>query len=73
MCATQALRERVGELIPSTQAELREVVEEYGDVVIGEVKVEQVVGGARGIKSMVWLGSNLDANEVRPCRCRCCR
>lgn len=50
-------------LIPETQKELKSLVEEYGDVVIGDVNVSQVVGGARGIKSMLWLGSNLDANE----------
>lgn len=58
-----ALRDRVAELIPSTQAEVKSLVEEYGDVVVGDVNVSQVVGGARGIKSMLWLGSNLDANE----------
>jgi len=51
-------------MIPGTQAEVKSLVEEYGDVVIGDVTVKQVVGGARGIKSMLWLGSNLDANEV---------
>lgn len=61
--SSSALRERLETLIPTTQQEVRGLVEEYGDVVIGDVTVEQVVGGARGIKSLVWLGSNLDANE----------
>ena len=34
-------------LIPETQKELKSLVEEYGDVVVGDVNVSQVVGGAR--------------------------
>ena len=30
-----------------------------------QVTIDQVIGGARGIKSMVWETSNLDADEVR--------
>lgn len=29
-----------------------------------QVTIDQVIGGARGIKSMVWETSNLDADEV---------
>lgn len=57
------LFDRVSELVPKEQARLRNLVEEYGDVIVDEVSVDQIVGGARGIKSMIWLGSNLDANE----------
>lgn len=32
-----------------------------------QVTIDQVIGGARGIKSMIWETSNLDADEVRLC------
>lgn len=57
------LFDRVSELVPQEQARVRGLVEEYGDVVVDKVTVEQIVGGARGIKSMIWMGSNLDSNE----------
>lgn len=36
---------------------------EHGNKVIGEVTLDQVYGGARGIKSLVWEGSVLDSEE----------
>jgi citrate synthase len=36
---------------------------EHGSKVIGEVTLDQVYGGARGIKSLVWEGSVLDSEE----------
>ena len=36
---------------------------EYGNKVVGEVTLDQVYGGARGIKSLVWEGSVLDSEE----------
>jgi citrate synthase len=36
---------------------------EHGSKVVGEVTLDQVYGGARGIKSLVWEGSVLDAEE----------
>jgi citrate synthase len=38
-------------------------VKKQGDEVIGEVKVSNVIGGMRGLKSMLWEGSVLDADE----------
>lgn len=35
----------------------------HGSKVIDQVTLDQVYGGARGIKSLVWEGSVLDANE----------
>ena len=58
---------------PDLKATLREVVPEKrellkqvkakGDSKIGDVTVSQVVGGMRTLKSMVWEGSVLDADE----------
>ena len=36
---------------------------DYGSKVVGEVTLDQVYGGARGIKSLVWEGSVLDSEE----------
>lgn len=38
-------------------------VKEHGNDSIGEVTVSSVIGGMRGLKSMVWEGSVLDPNE----------
>jgi citrate synthase len=39
------------------------LLRDYGSTVIGEVTLDQVYGGARGIKSLVWEGSVLDSEE----------
>ncbi len=57
------LFERVSELVPQKQAELKEVMANHGDKVLGEVTVSQAVGGARGVKCMLWDTSLLDAEE----------
>lgn len=50
------------ECIPAKR-ELLKKVKAQGDKVIGQVKVENTIGGMRGLKAMVWEGSVLDANE----------
>lgn len=50
------------DIIPEKRELLREVKSKAGKK-IGDVKVENVLGGMRGLKSMVWQGSVLDANE----------
>lgn len=44
-------------------AEMKPFLKEHGDVIIDQVTIEQVFGGMRGIKSMLWETSLLDANE----------
>ena len=39
-------------------------------MVVGDVKVENIVGGMRGLKAMLWEGSVLDPKEVRPSHAR---
>ena len=39
------------------------IKEKYGDKSLGEVTVNQALGGARGVKCMVWETSLLDAEE----------
>lgn len=42
---------------------MKKLRKEYGSKVVGEVTLDQVYGGARGIKSLVWEGSVLDSEE----------
>lgn len=49
--------------VPARQAEIKKLKSEYGSKVLGEVTLDQVYGGARGIKSLVWEGSVLDSEE----------
>lgn len=49
--------------VPQKQKELAALKKEHGKKVIGEVTIDQVIGGARGVKCMLWETSNLDANE----------
>ena len=46
-----------------TTSTLTSCPREHGNKVIGEVTLDQVYGGARGIKSLVWEGSVLDSEE----------
>lgn len=43
--------------------EIKTLVKSYGTKVIDNVQIEQVYGGMRGIQSMIWETSSLDANE----------
>lgn len=49
--------------MPQKQAELADLKKKYGNVVLGEVTVDQAIGGARGVKCMLWETSLLDAEE----------
>ena len=57
------LKSRIGELIPERQARLLEVKQKYGNNVFDVVKVEQVIGGMRDVKCMLWDTSLLDSKE----------
>ena len=49
--------------MPEKQEQIKKLKKEYGNKVLGEVTLDQVYGGARGIKSLVWEGSVLDSEE----------
>lgn len=55
----QALRAKIDEWRPRTKA----LLDEHGSVVIDQVKVNQIIGGMRGIKCLVTDISYLDPNE----------
>ncbi|MCJ1409667.1 hypothetical protein MMC19_003749 [Ptychographa xylographoides] len=56
------LKSTLREAIPRKR-ELLKKVKSHASKVIGEVKVENTIGGMRGLKAMLWEGSVLDANE----------
>ncbi|KAF1809121.1 citrate synthase-like protein [Eremomyces bilateralis CBS 781.70] len=60
--AEQDLKETLKRVIPEKR-ELLKKVKAHSDKKIGEVKVENTLGGMRGLKAMIWEGSVLDANE----------
>ncbi|KAF9639518.1 putative methylcitrate synthase precursor protein [Lasiodiplodia theobromae] len=56
------LKETLAKVIPAKR-ELLKKVKAHSDKKIGDLKVENTLGGMRGLKAMVWEGSVLDANE----------
>jgi len=57
------LQETLAAQVPEKQKSLAALKKDHGDHVIGEVTIDQAIGGARGVKCMLWETSNLDANE----------
>ncbi|GKY94980.1 hypothetical protein MPSEU_000462600 [Mayamaea pseudoterrestris] len=49
--------------VPDKQKKLAELKKNHGDHVIGQVTIDQCIGGARGVKCMLWETSNLDPEE----------
>jgi len=49
--------------VPEKQKSLAALKKEHGSKVIGEVTIDQCIGGARGVKCMLWETSNLDPVE----------
>lgn len=56
------LKETLRRVIPEKR-ELLKKVKAVSDKKLGDLKVENTLGGMRGLKCMVWEGSVLDANE----------
>ncbi|QRV85885.1 citrate synthase [Ceratobasidium sp. AG-Ba] len=61
--STKSLKETLLEVIPSKQAQIKELRTNHASVKVGDVKIENVIGGMRGLKAMLWEGSVLDPNE----------
>ncbi|KAJ3820447.1 citrate synthase-like protein [Lentinula raphanica] len=58
-----ALKERLAQLIPQQLELVKAVRAEHGAKSFGEVKVDQLYGGMRGLPALIWDGSVLDAEE----------
>ncbi|CAE6437551.1 hypothetical protein ACGC1H_004401 [Rhizoctonia solani] len=61
--STKTLKETLQEVIPAKQAQIKELRTNHAGVKVGDVKIENIVGGMRGLKAMLWEGSVLDPNE----------
>ncbi|KAH9043163.1 citrate synthase-like protein [Lactarius pseudohatsudake] len=61
--STKTLKETLQEVIPAKQEQLKSLKAKHSQTVIGDVKVENIIGGMRGLKSMLWEASVLDPNE----------
>ncbi|KAF7305079.1 Citrate synthase [Mycena kentingensis (nom. inval.)] len=59
----QTLKEALQEVIPAKQEQLRKLKTDHAQAVVGDVKVENIIGGMRGLKAMLWDASVLDPNE----------
>ena len=57
------LKQLFQEKSTALKAELKALSAEYGDRKIDEVTLSQAIGGARGIKMMIWETSSLDATK----------
>lgn len=60
--STRSLKDAVAEVIPAKQEQLKKLKADYNDKSLGEIKLENLIGGMRGLKVMLWEGSVLDAN-----------
>jgi len=57
------LKQKFSEKSEKVRTELRSTLKAKGDIKIDEVTFAQVVGGMRGVKSMIWETSQLDPVE----------
>ena len=57
------LKEKFYEKSSKLKAEIKSELKVHGNTIVGDVKLSQVFGGMRGVPSLVWETSKLDANE----------
>lgn len=57
------LKEKFKRKSSALRDEIKALLKEHGSKTVGEVSLSQVFGGMRGVKSMVWDTSSLDAIE----------
>ncbi len=57
------LKKKFAEKAAALKTEMKAFSKEHGHKVVDEVKLSQVFGGMRGVKSMIWETSQLDAEE----------
>ncbi|KAF5198538.1 Citrate synthase protein, partial [Thalictrum thalictroides] len=59
----QDLRSQLEEMIPEQQERLKKLKSEHGKVQLGNITVDMVIGGMRGMTGMLWETSLLDPDE----------
>ncbi|XP_065629053.1 citrate synthase, mitochondrial [Quercus suber] len=57
------LRSQLEELIPEQQERLKKLKAEHGKVQLGNITVDMVLGGMRGMTGLLWQTSLLDPDE----------
>ncbi|MEL6862925.1 MAG: citrate (Si)-synthase [Bacteroidota bacterium] len=57
------LKKKFQEKSSALKAEIKALLKEHGNTKVDEVKLSQVFGGMRGVKSMIWETSQLDPIE----------
>ncbi|MDD0451936.1 hypothetical protein PSZ91_24060, partial [Shigella sonnei] len=57
------LKSQLRELIPEQQDRLKKLKSEHGKVQLGNITVDMVLGGMRGIIGMLWETSLVDPEE----------
>ena len=57
------LKQKFKEKSGSIRKEVKEILKKEGARKVDEVTLSQMFGGMRGVKSMVWETSNLDAEQ----------
>jgi len=62
-CHASDLKSALAEKIPVVQEEVKAFRKQHGDTKIGEITVDQIYGGMRGMKGLVTETSVLDADE----------
>jgi len=58
-----SLKETLSQKIQEHRPRTQKLLKEYGDVVVDQITIAQVIGGMRGVKSLVTDISYLDPNE----------
>jgi len=61
--AIASLKETLAAQLPAKRKYIKDLQTNYAEVVLGEVTVDQCIGGGRSVKCMVWETSLLDAEE----------
>ncbi|MBK9737297.1 MAG: citrate (Si)-synthase, eukaryotic [Saprospiraceae bacterium] len=57
------LKEKFFEKSASLKADIKTILKDHGDKKIDEVTIEQLIGGMRSVRSMIWDTSSLDPEE----------
>ncbi|MBC7885898.1 MAG: citrate (Si)-synthase [Saprospiraceae bacterium] len=57
------LKEKFYQKSVSLKAEIKTILKDYGENKVDEVTVEQLIGGMRSVRSMIWDTSSLDPEE----------
>jgi citrate synthase len=61
--SAQKLKQRLREIIPEKQQLLANIKKEYGNKVLEQLKVNQVIGGMRGMTGLIYETSKLSATD----------